>query len=127
MKRYAVMNLLSEAGGTREPVAVRWFDLDVVAMPDPSHADGIILEAQQRPDTLVMLKQQQEGLCIAGHDIYEPTTTGGIERGTAGRLAHQSHGGLQFPGILLEALAVQRPTLGEVLAQHPRGPLAELL
>lgn len=71
VKRDAVMNLLSEPGGKREPVAVRWFDLDVVAMPDPSHADGIILEAQQSPDTLIMLKQQQDRLEGLRHQLQQ--------------------------------------------------------
>lgn len=40
-------------------VAVRLFDLDVVATPDDTHADGIILEARQSKETIAMLKQQQ--------------------------------------------------------------------
>lgn len=62
VKRDAVMNLLNDTDAHEGPVAIRWFDLDVVAMPDPAHADGIILEARQSPDTLLMLQQQQERL-----------------------------------------------------------------
>jgi hypothetical protein len=55
-------NLLEKPKRRKGVIVVRWFDLDVVAMPDESHVDGILIEAQQSEETQRLLEQQEARL-----------------------------------------------------------------
>ena len=62
---------------------------------------------------------------VAGDHIHQPAALIGGQRLARGSLLHQLQRRFQFGGVLLEAFAIQAEALGQMLAQHPGGPLAE--
>lgn len=108
---------LHQVGLQRANVGPRLIDARQFAAADSFRLD-------EQP--LVVPLQQQEGLREAGNDVDQAAALRGGQLVSRSRLAHQRQRGLQFPGVLFKALAVQRVAADEVFAQGSGSPDPEL-